>query len=209
MVFCQLLLQSTVKCNLWDRIEEDLLSNSPGENGENEGQQAVDHEQYHLANHWVENKNVMKQYTLDTSIGNCSLDEKLLECEELFDERNHGEFYSCTNTNYGTEEMEKCDSNVGGDLKNQFRTPNKSQSHQIVQPVKSPPCNNLSGQLLTPTRADGNTSVDSLADAMELDNLLDGVKWSPMVSFPETFHISRLLHIHLLPSIDFSNLLFH
>lgn len=55
---------------------------------------------------------------MDISIGNCFFDEKLLECEELFDERNYGEFYSCININYGIEEMEKCDLNVEGDLKN-------------------------------------------------------------------------------------------
>lgn len=60
----------------------------------------------------------MKQYIMDISIGNCFFDEKLLECEELFDERNYGEFYSCININYGIEEMEKCDLNVEGDLKN-------------------------------------------------------------------------------------------
>ena len=156
---------------------------------ENLGHQASDSKPYDQTNHQVENKTMIEEYTLDTSLENCSLDEKLLECLESPLNGNLAHPNICEKTDHG--DVEKCTTDVKRDTNKQFKTPVKSMSHEILPQSTSPLCNNFTAQMQTPSKAVTNTSMDSLVDAVELDNLLDGVEWSPMVSCPENRHISR------------------
>lgn len=138
----------------------------------------------------VEDKKIPEESMLDTSLENSSLNEELLECLE-----------SSVNGNlvpipqdieHRETDIEQCPADVPEYITERFKSPVKSVVHksQLRQSI-SPGLCHLAVQAQTPSKADANTSSDSLADMAEFDNLLDGVEWSPMISCPDNLHSSR------------------
>lgn len=149
------------------------------------GHQALDSKQHDLKDNYVEDKSMIEGYTLDTSLENCSLNEELLECLE-----------SSVKGNVALvrEEMDHEKYTTGAkEVIEQFKSPIKSTIHPSLPHSTSPGLSDLALQTQTPSKAAANTSMDSLVDAVELDCLLDGVEWSPMVSCPKTLHTSRYM----------------
>ena len=61
---------------------------------------------------------------------------------------------------------------------------------QFDSPVKSGVTVEKNSSVQTPvSKAMLNNSVDSIADNVELESLLDGVEWSPLVTLPDCQHI--------------------
>ena len=155
---------------------------------EHSGPEGVDSKENCLADKCVEDKVMLEEYMLDTSFKNSSLNEELLECLEstikgstmpLPQESDHSKI-----------DIKKCPEDVAQDITEQFKSPVKAvtQKSQLSQ-SKSPGL--LVVQTQTPSKSVANTSIDSLVDVAELDNLLDGVEWSPMISCPDNLHGSR------------------
>ena len=176
-------LQNAVKHNLWDKLDECAQSN---DSKEQLGHQALDSEQCYLTVNYAEDRNIIEDYTMDTSLENCSINEKLLESLQSFDEMN------------GNHEIMVVDQNEGDAWENAAIAA-KQRSEQFYSPVKSHQCIEMStsagfkklGAQTPPSKTAMNTSVDSLVDSVELDSLLDGVEWSPMISSPENQNITR------------------
>ena len=178
-------MQNAVKHNLWDKLDECMQNN---DSMEPLGHQALDSEQCHLTDNYAEDRSIIEDYTMDTSLENCSINEKLLESLQSFDEVS------------GNHEDMIVDQNEG--KTGEYATiAAKQRSEQFTTPVKPDQCNEAStsagfrklvGQT-TPSKIAMNTSVDSLVDSVELDSLLDGVEWSPMISCPENQNITRYI----------------
>lgn len=151
------------------------------------GQQTIDSKQHFLKDNHVEDKSMIEEYMLDTSLENCLLNEELMECLESSVKGNlvpnHQEMIIDHNKT-GTKE-------VAQDITEQFKSPIKSRVHKSLPQSASPGLSLLPVKLETPSKASANTSIDSLVDAAELDSLLDGVEWSPMISCPDNLHSSR------------------
>ena len=150
------------------------------------GQKALDSKDKH-----VEDKRILEEYMLDTSLENSSLNEELLECLELSVK---GSIVPIPQEIDRSEiDIKKCPAHVADDITEQLKSPVKAVVHKSgLSQSKSPGLCNLAVQTqLTPSKAAANTSIDSLVDAAELDNLLDGVEWSPMISCPDNLQSSR------------------
>ena len=137
----------------------------------------------------VEDKRILEEYMLDTSLENSSLNEELLECLELSVKGSTvpiPQEIDCSEI-----DIKKCPADVADDITEQFKSPVKAlvQKSGLSQ-SKLPGLCNLAVQTQTPSKAAANTSIDSLVDAAELDNLLDGVEWSPMISCPDNLQSS-------------------
>ena len=179
---CLLPFQNAVKCNLWERMDESMPSS---DSVELLGLKAVDSKQIYLTGKHVEDKSIIEEYMLDTSLENSSLNEELLECLESSVKGNIGSI---------PQDIDHSETDVAEDITEQFKSPVKAMIHKSqLQQSKSPglPVCHSAVQTQTPSKAAANTSIDSLADMAEFDNLLDGVEWSPMISCPDNLHSSR------------------
>lgn len=177
-------MQNAVKHNLWEKLDECTEGNNSEEQVVNV---TPNSEQYISTNNHTEDKNMM-----DTSLADSPLNEKLLESlqsiidkekwnqEEMIVDNNENDIGECVTT--ATEKRDE-----------QVKSPDKKENHQNFGinagtnsgvELKS----HVSQQ--TPSKV-MNTSVDSLVDAAELESLLDGVEWSPMISIPDNQHSSR------------------
>lgn len=154
-------------------------------------QQALDCKQNYLIDKHVEDKSMIEEYMLDTSLENCSLNKELLECLESSVKGNLVQIPQEIDRN--ESDFEKCSADIAEDITEQFKSPAKAMVHKSqLSQSKSPGLCNLAVQTQTPSKAAvANTSIDSLVDMAELDNLLDGVEWSPMISCPDNLHSSR------------------
>lgn len=175
--------QNAIKCNLWGRMDESMQSSN---SVEHLGQRTSDSKQHFLKDNHVEDKSILEDYMLDTSLENCLLNDELMECLESSVKGNvvpnHQEMIiDHSKTTIGTAQ----------DITEQFKSPIKSNIHKSLPQSTSPGLSNLPVQTKTPSKALANTSMDSLVDAAELDNLLDGVEWSPMISCPDNLHSAR------------------
>ena len=157
---------------------------------EHSGLKGVDFKENCLADKHVKDEIMLEGYMLATSFKNSPLSEELLECLEssikgstmpLPQETDHREI-----------DVKNCPEGVAQDITEQFKSPVKAVTHksQLCQ-SKSPGFHSLAAQTQTPSKDVANTSIDSLVDAAELDNLLDGVEWSPMITCPDNLHSSR------------------
>ena len=135
---------------------------------------------------------MMEEYVMDTSVENCSLNEKLLESLQSVDEAEWNDEEIMT-VDHNENDIGNCVAKATKPRNERFKTPVKSKTHQSLEINTSTELNNLSSQQ-TPLKA-MNTSVDSLVDAAELDSLLDGVEWSPMISSSEKQHISGYMRV--------------
>lgn len=179
--------QNAVKCNLWKRMDESMPSSKSVEKLE---QRALDSKEKCLTDKHVEDKRILEEYMLDTSLENSSLNEELLECLEssvkgsmvpIPQEIDHSEI-----------DIKKCSADIAEEITEQFKSPVKAVVHKSgLSQSKSPGLCNLAVQTQTSSNAAANTSIDSVVDAAELDNLLDGVEWSPMITCPDNLHSSR------------------
>ena len=151
------------------------------------GQEALDSKEKCLTEKCVEDKRMLEEYMLDTSLENSSLNEELLECLES-SAKGSTVLIPQEIDRIGIN-IKKCPADVVEDITEQFKSPvvHKSGLSQSI----SPGLCNLTVQTQTPSKAAANTSIDSLVDAAELDNLLDGVEWSPMINCPDNLHSSR------------------
>ena len=141
---------------------------------EHSGPKGVDSRENCPSDKHVKDETMLEGYMLETSFKNSPLSEELLECLEssikgstmpLPQETDHSEI-----------DIKNCPEGVAQDITEQF---------------KSPGFCSLAAQTQTPSKDVANTSIDSLVDAAELDNLLDGVEWSPMITCPDNLHSSR------------------
>lgn len=138
----------------------------------------------------VEDKKIPEEYMLDTSLENSSLNEELLECLESSVKGNLVSIPQ--DIEHSETDIDQCPADLPEYITEQFKSPVKSVVHKSqLQQSKSPGLCHLAVQTQTPSKADANTSIDSLADMAEFDNLLDGVEWSPMISCPDNLHSSR------------------
>ena len=154
------------------------------------GQEALYSKEKCLTEKCVENKRMLEEYMRDTSLENSSLNEELLECLES-SAKGSTVLIPQEIDRIGIN-IKKCPADVVEDITEQFKSPVKAVVHKsgLSQSI-SPGLCNLTVQTQTPSKAAANTSIDSLVDAAELDNLLDGVEWSPMINCPDNLHISR------------------
>lgn len=175
-------MQNAVKHNLWAKLDE-------CNEGNNSEEQLVNvtpnSEQYIARNNHTEDKNMIEEYMMDISFANSPLNEKLLDKEkwnqeEMIVDNNENDIGEC-----GATATEKRDKRV--------KSPDKKENHQnfgINAGTNSGVELKSSLSQKTPSKV-MNTSVDSLVDAAELESLLDGVEWSPMISIPDNQHSSR------------------
>ena len=149
-------------------------------------------EQYITTNNRTEDKNMIEEYMMDTSLANSPLNEKLLESLQSIDieKWNHEEMIVDNNQN----DIGECGATATEKRNEQVKSPDKKENHQNFGINAG---TNYSGVELksyvsqqTPSKV-MNTSVDSLVDAAELESLLDGVEWSPMISIPDNQRSSR------------------
>ena len=157
---------------------------------EHSGLKEVDSKENCLADKHVKDEMMLEEYMPETSFKNSSLSEELLECLEssikgstmpLPQDADHRDI-----------DIKNCPEGVAQDITEQFESPVKAVTHKSqLSQSKSPGLCSLAAQTQTPSKAVANTSIDSLVDAAELDNLLDGVEWSPMITCPDNLHSSR------------------
>ena len=154
------------------------------------GQTAVGSKQIYLTGKHVGDKSIIEEYMLDSCLENSSLNEELLECLESSVKGNIGSVPQ--NIDDSETDIEECQADVAEDISEQFPVEAVILKSQLQQ-CKSPGLTvcHLAVQTQTPSKAAANTSIDSLADVAEFDNLLDGVEWSPMISCPDNLHSSR------------------
>ncbi|XP_078361987.1 DNA replication ATP-dependent helicase/nuclease DNA2-like isoform X2 [Oculina patagonica] len=179
--------KNAVKCNLWGRMDESAGMQSSN-SVEHLSQQALDSKQHLLKDNRVEDKSIIEEYMLDTSLENCLLNEESMECLESSVKGNLVPNRQEMSIDHISTDIETAAIEVAQDITEQFKSPIKSNIHKSLLQSSSPGISNLPVQTKTPSKALANTSMDSLADAAELDNLLDGVEWSPMISCPENLH---------------------
>ena len=136
---------------------------------------------------------MIEEYMMDTSLANSPLNEKLLESLQSIDieKWNHEEMIVDNNQN----DIGECGATATEKRNEQVKSPDKKENHQNSG-IKFNAGTNSGVELKsyvsqqTPSKV-MNTSVDSLVDAAELESLLDGVEWSPMISIPDNQHSSR------------------
>lgn len=134
---------------------------------------------------------MIEEYIMDTSLANSPLNEKLLESLQSIDieKWNHEEMIVDNNQN----DIGECGATATEKRNEQVKSPDKKENHQNFG-INA--CTNSGVELKsyvsqqTPSKV-MNTSVDSLVDAAELESLLDGVEWSPMISIPDNQRSSR------------------
>lgn len=179
--------QNAVKCNLRERIDESMpSSDSTGQLW----QKTTDSKVTCLTDKHVEDKKILEEYMLDTSLENSSLNEELLECLESSVKANLVPIPQ--DIEHSETDIEQCPADVPEYITERFKSPVKPVVHKSpLQQSKSPGLYHVAVQTQTPSKTDANTSIDSLADMAEFDNLLDGVEWSPMISCPDNLHSSR------------------
>ena len=162
-----------------------------GNSAEHLSQQTIDSKQHLLKDNHVEDKGMLEEYILDTSLENSLLNEELMECLESSVNGNVIPNHQEMITDHNKTDKKKFTEEEAHDVIEQFKSPVKSTLRKSLPQSTSPVLSSLSGQTQTPSKVLGNTSIDSLVDAAELDNLLDGVEWSPMVSCPDNLYSSR------------------
>ena len=148
-------------------------------------------EQYITTNNHTEDKNMIEEYMMDTSFANSPLNEKLLESLQSIDieKWNHEEMIVDNNQN----DIWECGATATEKRNEQVKSPDKKENHQnfgINAGTNSGVELKSYVSQQTPSKV-MNTSVDSLVDAAELESLLDGVEWSPMISIPDNQRSSR------------------
>lgn len=148
-------------------------------------------EQYITTNNRTEDKNMIEEYMMDTSLANSPLNEKLLESLQSIDieKWNHEEMIVDNNQN----DIGECGATATEKRNEQVKSPDKKENHQnfgINAGTNSGVELKSYVSQQTPSKV-MNTSVDSLVDAAELESLLDGVEWSPMISIPDNQRSSR------------------
>ena len=148
-------------------------------------------EQYITTNNHTEDKNMIEEYIMDTSLANSPLNEKLLESLQSIDieKWNHEEMIVDNNQN----DIGECGATATEKRNEQVKSPDKKENHQnfgINAGTNSGVELKSYVSQQTPSKV-MNTSVDSLVDAAELESLLDGVEWSPMISIPDNQRSSR------------------
>lgn len=148
-------------------------------------------EQYISKKNHTEDKNMIEEYMMDTSLANSPLNEKLLESLQSIDieKWNHEEMIVDNNQN----DIGECGATATEKRKEQVKSPDKKENHQnfgINAGTNSGVELKSYVSQQTPSKV-MNTSVDSLVDAAELESLLDGVEWSPMISIPDNQRSSR------------------
>ena len=148
-------------------------------------------EQYITTNNHTEDKNMIEEYIMDTSLANSPLNEKLLESLQSIDieKWNHKEMIVDNNQN----DIGECGATATEKRNEQVKSPDKKENHQnfgINAGTNSGVELKSYVSQQTPSKV-MNTSVDSLVDAAELESLLDGVEWSPMISIPDNQRSSR------------------
>lgn len=148
-------------------------------------------EQYITTNNRTEDKNMIEEYMMDTSLANSPLNEKLLESLQSIDieKWNHKEMIVDNNQN----DIGECGATATEKRNEQVKSPDKKENHQnfgINAGTNSGVELKSYVSQQTPSKV-MNTSVDSLVDAAELESLLDGVEWSPMISIPDNQRSSR------------------
>lgn len=159
-------MQKPVRNNLWPKLGECTESN---QSNTELGQHAINVE---TENIYVEDRFLMKEYFMDTCLENSFPNAMLVESQE-----------SCG------EPKGTCEESVveGGEYAMNESVHGK---RQFDSPVKSGVAVEKNSSVQTPvSKAMLNNSVDSIADNVELESLLDGVEWSPMVTFPDHQHI--------------------
>ena len=157
---------------------------------EHSGLKGVDSKENCLADKHVKDEMMLEEYMPETSFKNSSLSEELLECLESSIKGSTMPLPQ--DTDHRDIDFKNCPEGVAQDITEQFESPVKAVTHKSqLSQSKSPGLCSLAAQTQTPSKAVANTSIDSLVDAAELDNLLDGVEWSPMITCPDNLHSSR------------------
>ncbi|CAH3161793.1 unnamed protein product [Porites lobata] len=180
-------VKNAVKHNLWEKLDECTEGNNSEEQVVNV---APNSEQYITTNNHTEDKNMIEEYMMDTSLADSPLNEKLLESLQSIDieKWNHKEMIVDNNQN----DIGECGATATEKRNEQVKSPDEKENHQNFGINAS---TNSGVELKsyvsqqTPSKV-MNTSVDSLVDAAELESLLDGVEWSPMISIPDNQHSS-------------------
>ena len=181
-------MQNAVKHNLWEKLDQCTEGNNSEEQVVNV---APNSEQYITTNNHTEDKNMIEEYMMDTSLADSPLNEKLLESLQSIDieKWNHKEMIVDNNQN----DIGECGATATEKRNEQVKSPDKKENHQnfgINAGTNSGVELKSYVSQQTPSKV-MNTSVDSLVDAAELESLLDGVEWSPMISIPDNQHSSR------------------
>lgn len=131
-------------------------------------------------NNSVDNKSILEKYTMDKTLGNFCLEEKSVESIQSFDEAKVNDEKMIIDHN--ESDFGKHIANAARQISEQFNSPVKDD--RPMETGTSLGVNNVQAQT-PPSKTVMNTSVDSLADMVDIDNLLDGVEWSPVISCPE------------------------
>ena len=181
-------MQNSVKHNLWEKLDECTQSN---DTDEHLGHQVLDSEQCYLRDNYSENRSMIEEYTMDTSLENCLLNEKLLESLQSIDGLEEDKDKMVID--HSENDPGKCSTKTLNERYQQFNSPVKSESHRNQSLVSSTSLE-FKSLKTPPSKIVMNTSVDSLVDATGLDSLLDGVEWSPMISCPENHQITRYMN---------------
>lgn len=168
-------------------MDESMPNSNSIEHSEPKG---VDSKENCLTDERVEDRMMLEEYVQETSFKNSSLSEELLECLEPSIKGSRmplPQEIDCSEI-----DIKNFPEDVPQDITEQFKSPVKVVTHKCQLPQSnSPGLCSLAVQTQTPSKAVANTSIDSLVDAAELDNLLDGVEWSPMITCPDNLHSSR------------------
>lgn len=164
-------MQEPVRNNLWQKLDDCTESN---QSNTELGRRAIS---VKTENVYVEDRSLMKEYFMDTCLENSLPNAMLVERPESCGEPKR----NCKESTIEDNEYE---------LKKYAVNESVHGKRQFDSPVKSVPAMETNSSAQTPpSKALLNNSVDSIADNVELESLLDGVEWSPLVTFPDNQQI--------------------